>query len=92
MTAPDTMSDMSLEEIRQRSDSLIENIGVLRFSIAKIEALEAALKRLKEATHDERVRLVQFAASAENLGKWDIAKEYRVRAENLSGAIKESEE
>jgi uncharacterized protein (UPF0335 family) len=31
---------LSVEELRQRNDSLIENIGALRFSIARIEQLE----------------------------------------------------
>lgn len=84
--------DMTIEELKQRTDSVIENIGVLRFLVGRVELLEGALTRLTAAVHEERARLLQFADSAEALGKWDSAKEYRTRAENLSGAIKESEE
>jgi hypothetical protein len=84
--------DMSIEEIKKRTDSVIENIGVLRFLVGRVELLEGALKRLKDAAHGERVRLLQFADSAEQMGKRESSKDYRTRAENLSGAIKESEE
>lgn len=88
----DPQDDMTIEELKQRTDSVIENIGVLRFLVGRVELLEGALARLTAAAHNERVHLLQLADNAEAIGKWDSAKEYRARAENLSGAIKESEE
>lgn len=88
----DPQDDMTIEELKQRTDSVIENIGVLRFLVGRVELLEGALGRLTAAAHNECVHLLQLADNAEAIGKWDSAKEYRVRAENLSGAIKESEE
>lgn len=60
--------------------------------MTRVEVLEAALARLQAACHEERQRLLQAAESAQMIGKWDAATEYRKRAKALSGALTESEE
>ena len=42
------MNTISTEELRKRNESLIENIGALRFSIARIELLEEQKGKLRD--------------------------------------------
>jgi hypothetical protein len=50
---------MSDEEIQRRTDSLIENIGALRFSLARIEHLEARERLLMDLLRDARVIILE---------------------------------
>ena len=40
----DVQGKLSVEDIRKAQDSLVENIGALRFAIARIERLENAAR------------------------------------------------
>lgn len=54
----DEVSDtnhMSVDELRRRQDSLIENIGAMRFSIARIEYLEGYQVLFRDLLIDCRI-------------------------------------
>ncbi len=51
------MNMISGEELRKRQDSLMENIGALRFSIARIEYLEGYQQLWRDLVGDCRVIL-----------------------------------
>lgn len=53
--AAETMNMISPEELRKRQDSLMENIGALRFSIARIEYLEGYQQLWRDLVADCRV-------------------------------------
>ena len=53
--AADTMNMISPEELRKRQDSLMENIGALRFSIARIEFLEGYQALFRDILTDCRI-------------------------------------
>lgn len=50
--AGDTMRSIPLVELRRRQDSLMENIGALRFSIAHIERLEGYRRLFRDLLGD----------------------------------------
>jgi hypothetical protein len=52
-----TMNALSMDELRKRQDSLMENIGALRFSIAKVEYLLGMQRLFRELVADCRVPL-----------------------------------
>lgn len=49
------MSTISMEQLRKQQDSLMENICVLRFSIAKVEYLQGMLKLALDLLSDCRI-------------------------------------
>jgi hypothetical protein len=51
----DTITALSVEQLRKRSDSLVENIGALRFSVERIELLDRCRLALREVVLDCRV-------------------------------------
>jgi hypothetical protein len=51
----DTVAGMSIDQLKKRSDSLIENIGALRFSVARIELLDGYRALLRDLLADCRV-------------------------------------
>lgn len=53
--ASETMNSISIEELRKRQDSLIENMGAFRFSIAKVEYLIGMQRLLRDILSDCRV-------------------------------------
>lgn len=51
------VESLSVAELRARNESMIENIGALRFSIARIEKLDEYRIILREVVQDCRIRL-----------------------------------
>lgn len=62
--AAQAMNSISPEELRRRQDSLMENIGALRFSIARIEYLEGYQKLFRDLLSDCRVIVEAYGHKA----------------------------
>jgi hypothetical protein len=55
--AGSTMNALSVDELRKRQDSLMENIGAFRFSIAKVEYLIGMQRLCRDLLSDCRIPL-----------------------------------
>ena len=56
----DVMDDLAVEQLRQRADSLRENIGALRFSVARIELLDGYRLLCRDLLADCRIPLAAY--------------------------------
>jgi hypothetical protein len=54
-SAGSTMNAISIDELRRRQESMIENIGALRFSIAKVEYLQGMQRLMMDLLKDCRI-------------------------------------
>jgi hypothetical protein len=67
--AADTMNALSIEQLKRRSDSLIENISALRFCVARIELMRDLLEdyRVIIAAHGHKALVAKIDKAVENV-------------------------
>lgn len=88
MNAADTMNMLSIEELKRRADSLMENIGALRFSAARIELLDGYRTLLRDLLADARVHV---EANVKTAADPEAAKATRTLMKRIDKALKETE-
>lgn len=64
INAADAMNSISIEELHRRSDSLIENIGALRFSVARIELLNGHRLALRGVIEECKILADEYGSKA----------------------------